>query len=175
MASWFWTENAYVIKGNLTSKKGNLNDLADGTFNSFTLLTHSLSNDLTKLKDRATLNEKILEELNYMKMKRGQGIECQYNNKIGFAVPICMTDFKRSYCGCEGEFDLRSCPYGLTSNKKCRSSSIIKCCIETCSNQLDMAILMDSSGSIGKDDFKKMQAFVLDIFKNVAIGENNTR
>ena len=143
MASWFWTENAYIIKGNLTAKKGNLNDLADGTFHGFTLLTHSLTNDLSKLKERATLNERILEDLNYIQMKRGNGIECtiggDINKEIGFSVPICMTDFKRPYCGCEGKFEIKSCPYGLMNNSnKCRSSSIIKCCVEKCSNQLDL-------------------------------------
>jgi len=141
LAAWFWTENAFIIRGNQTARKGNLNDLADGTFHSFTHLTHSLTNDLTKLKDRAVLNDKILEELNFLSMKRGQGIECTIgaNKTVGFSVPICMADFKRPYCGCEGEFDVRSCPYGLLNNSnKCRSSSIIKCCIEKCNNHLDM-------------------------------------
>jgi len=141
LASWFWNENAFIIKGNQTAKKGSLNELADGTFLSFTHLTHSLTNDLTKLKDRATLNEKILEEFKFLSMKRGQGIECTIgiNKTVGYSVPVCMADFKRPYCGCEGEFDMRSCPYGLlTSSNKCRSSSIIKCCIEKCSNQLDI-------------------------------------
>ena len=109
-------------------------------------------------------------------MKRGQGIECKIGaNKTGVSVPICMSDFKKPYCGCEGEFDLKSCPYGLMSNNKCRSSSIIKCCVETCSNQLDLVVLMDSSGSIGGVNFVKMQNFVKQIFRNVQIGENNTR
>lgn len=141
LAAWFWTENAFIIKENKPAKKGNLNELVDGTFHSFTHLTHSLTNDLTKLKERATLNEKILEEFKSLSMKRGQGIECRIgaNSSVGFSVPVCMADFKRSYCGCEGEFDTRSCPYGLLNNStKCRSSSIIKCCIEKCSNQLDI-------------------------------------
>jgi predicted chitinase len=146
LAAWFWTENAFIIRGNQTAKKGNLNELADGTFHSFTLLTHSLTNDLTKLKDRATLNEKILMELNFISMKRGQGIDCTIgvNKTVGFSVPICMADFKRQYCGCEGEFDIRSCPYGQINNStKCRSSSIIKCCVEKCSNQLDNVKKLD--------------------------------
>ena len=32
LAAWFWNQNAYVIKSNLTSSKGDLNELADGTF-----------------------------------------------------------------------------------------------------------------------------------------------
>ena len=139
IANWFWTENAFIIKKNEPAIKGNLNELADGTFHNFTLLTHSLTSDLEKLKDRATINEIILNELKYPSMKRGQGIQCNIPSEkdAGFAVPICMLDFKRSYCGCEGKFDSRGCPYGLSGNK-CRSSSIIRCCIEKCNNQLDL-------------------------------------
>ena len=111
-------------------------------------------------------------------MKRGQGVECTLGNdkELGFSVPICMTDLKRPYCGCEGKFDIKSCPYGLMSNSnKCRSSSIIKCCVEKCNNQIDLAVIMDASSSIGTTNFKKMQTFVKNIFSSLQIGENNTR
>ncbi len=103
------------------SNLGSLNQLVDGTFHNFTLLTHALTNDLTKLKERA------------------KGIECKISTEteIGYAIPICLTDFKKPYCGCEGVFDMRSCPYGL-SGTKCRSSSLIKCCVEKCNKQLDL-------------------------------------
>ena len=32
VASWFWKNNAYVIKSADKAKKSNLNELADGTF-----------------------------------------------------------------------------------------------------------------------------------------------
>ena len=139
MATWFWTENAFIIRSNQSSTKGSLNELADGTYHNFTLLTHSLTNDLGKLKERATINEIILNEMKYTSMKRGQGVRCNIvsEKEAGYAVPICLLDFKRPYCGCEGKFDTKSCPYGLSGNK-CRSSSIIKCCIEKCNNQLDL-------------------------------------
>ena len=81
--------------------------MVDGTFHNFTLLTHALTNDLSKLKERANLNEIILNELKYPSMKRGQGTECTIDSEkeVGFAVPICLADFKRPYCGCEGKFE----------------------------------------------------------------------
>jgi hypothetical protein len=140
LGSWFWNENAFIITSNGVSSRGNLNDLVDGTFHNFSLLTHSLTNDLQKLKERAIINDLILNELEKPAMKRGQGIECEISGYgKGFAVPICLTDFKKPYCGCEGVFDMRSCPYGL-SGTKCRSSSVIKCCVEKCNKQLDFVI-----------------------------------
>ena len=106
LASWFWNENAFIILNEKPALKGNLNTLVDGTFLNFSLLTHSLTNDLQKLKERATINDLILSELEQPTMKRGQGIECEVQgNGKGFAVPICLTDFKKPYCGCEGVED----------------------------------------------------------------------
>ena len=142
LGSWFWNNNAFIITSDQKATKGSLNDLIDGTFHNFTLLTHSLTNDLGKLKNRTDFNELVLKELNYPMMKRGKGIECRISSEkdVGYAIPICLSDFKRSYCGCEGAFDIRSCPYGL-SGTKCRSSSIIKCCVEKCNKQLDLVSL----------------------------------
>jgi hypothetical protein len=115
--------------------------LVDGTFHNFTLLTHALTNDLTKLKERANFNELVLIEINYPSLKRGKGIACRISteNETGYAVPICLSDFKKPYCGCEGVFDMKSCPYGL-SGTKCRSSSTIKCCVEKYNYNLDLVI-----------------------------------
>ena len=81
-----------------------MNELADGTFHNFTLLTHGLTNDLTKLKDRANFNDIVLKEMNYPSLKRGRGIECKISTEkeVGYAIPICLADFKKPYCGCEG-------------------------------------------------------------------------
>lgn len=102
VAAWAWSENAFIIKNNQTLQKGNLNELADGTFLNFTHLTHALTTDLSKLKERATVNDRVLSELNYPSVKRGQGIDCKIDANNGFAVPICPIDFSKPYCGCEG-------------------------------------------------------------------------
>jgi hypothetical protein len=73
-------------------------------------------------------------------IKRGRGgIECEFGSKIGIPVPICLIDYKRPHCGCEGEFSQSSCPYGYSQNL-CRSSSIIKCCVEKCKRNLDLVV-----------------------------------
>ena len=130
----FWNENAYVIKTYDTTKKGSLNELADNTFINFALLTYSLTNNLTRLKRRVELYEKVLDALNLPSMKRGSGIEC---NESSYAVPICLKTFQR-YCGCQGTFDLDSCPYGLTLNNICRSPPVVKCCMESIDSTLDL-------------------------------------
>lgn len=110
-------------------------------------------------------------------MKRGLGIECELNGEKGYSIPICLLDFKKPYCGCEGQFDMRSCPYGIITGRpdKCRNSAVLKCCVEKCQSALDLVILMDSSGSIGTTDFKKEQDFVIKLVSNLKIGLNDTR
>ena len=46
IAAWFWKSNAFVVKSTSISKKESLNNLVDGTFFNFTMLTHSLTNNL---------------------------------------------------------------------------------------------------------------------------------
>jgi hypothetical protein len=70
-----------------------------------------------------------------------------------------MNDLRKQYCGCEGNYKMNSCPYGLLQNNQCRNSEVIKCCIEKCKTELDLVIIMDSSGSIGDQDFKKGKRF----------------
>ena len=72
VAAWFWRENAYVIKKVGKAEKGNLNELCDGTFINFAHLTHALTSNLNSLKERASINDKVLKELEYTTMKRGQ-------------------------------------------------------------------------------------------------------
>lgn len=174
LSAWFWKENAYVILTNQKAQKGDLNQLVDGTFLNFTHLTHALTNNLQSLKDRANFNDLVLTELKATSMKRGRGVECEIGNKEGYAVPICMLDFEKSYCGCEGETEMRGCPYGFTLDGQCRSSNIIKCCIEKCSSSLDLVIVMDSSGSIGYNNFKVQKTFVKNLLKGLNLGRDLT-
>ncbi len=131
-AAWFWTQNAYVVKDTSPAKVTNLNEMADGTFLGFTQLTHSLTTRVKSLKERALINELILKEFSETSaLKRGEGIACNLNDGTrGYAVPICLIDFRRPYCGCEGRYEIQTCPYGRTQTKECRSSSLIKCCVE---------------------------------------------
>ncbi len=181
IAAWFWKSNAYVVKSTSISKKESLNNLVDGTFFNFTMLTHSLTNNLQSLKQRAELNDLILKELNYNALKRGQGIKCTdesdggKSNETGFAVPICLSDFKKSYCGCEGKYLMSSCPYGITSDRKCRNPAIVKCCFEKCKASLDLVILSDSSGSIGPPNFEIIRTFLTSLAESLPIGYNETR
>lgn len=175
LATWFWRENAYVILTDDRAFKGDLSQLVDGTFVNFTHLTHALTNNLQSLKDRAEFNDRVLVELKQTSMKRGQGIECSIGDERGYAVPICLIDFQKPYCGCEGELNNRGCPYGLTEDGRCRSSAIIKCCVERCSSSLDLTIAMDSSGSIGSANFLVQKTFVKNLLAGLNLAPNYTQ
>lgn len=178
VASWFWKENAFVIKDNSRALKSNLNELADGTFLGFTHLTHALTTNIKSVVERVQINDQILNEFQ-LGLKRGQGVDCTVGSssseQTGYAVPICLANFQRPYCGCEGKIYVRSCPYGLLSNGKCRNSAMIKCCVESCYVDLDLVILVDGSGSIGRDNFEKEKQFIKSLVDKLEISEFETR
>lgn len=140
IAAWYWLNNAYVTKSNETSIKGSLNQLADGTYHSFSLLAYSLINDLSDLLKRLEINDNILKELNGRPLKKGRGVNCVLNNQIGYTVPICLSNQKSEYCGCEGEFEKEKfCEYGIfNEHKKCKNPKFIRCCVENFSNGIDL-------------------------------------
>ena len=181
IAAWFWKENSFVIESNKPAMKKSLNTLVDGTFLNFVLLTHSLTNNANNSIQRFELNEKILKLLNYPGLKKGQGIECEINNggqaEKGHAMPICLSNFKRSYCGCSGYFDASSCPYGLMTNQKCRSSEMIKCCTEQCKTATDLLVIMDSASSnlFENENLELEKDFVKKLIATLDLGKDETR
>jgi len=176
VASWFWTKNAYIIMSNSKPVKGDLNQLADGSFHNFTLLNHAISTSLLSLKERTVYYENAVEAIKDCKaVKKGRGVACELGAKIGYSTPICMTGLKKPYCGCEGEFEVQSCPYGYNSERQCRNPSILKCCVEICNSYLDLVFLIDSSGSVGDKNFPKALNFTKTIIDFMNIGENDTR
>lgn len=54
---------------------------------------------------------------------------------------------------------------------------MIKCCSEKkdCYTDLDLVVMMDTSGSIGPEDFKKEQNFVKELMNKLSIGQNRTK
>lgn len=164
-----------MILGAQRAQKGDLSQLVDGTFLNFTHLTHALTNNLQALKDRAEFNDRVLVDLKVTRMKRGQGVECSIEGELGYAVPICLIDFQKPYCGCEGQINMRSCPYNFTEDGRCRSSSTIKCCVERCSSALDLVVAMDSSGSIGATNFKVQKTFVKNLLAGLNLEPNQTQ
>lgn len=174
IASWFWNENAYIILNSGKAVKGSLSSLVDGTLHNFTILSHSLTNNLEFLNQRTKLYAKAVDELNCDKIKRGRGIDCEIGKEKGYAVPICFSDFNRPYCGCDGKFS-RGCPYGFSAQGQCRSSSIVQCCIEQCRRGLDFLVIMDASGSMSPPQYKKQKNFVKDFVAKLEIGADATR
>lgn len=174
IAAWFWKENAFVLTTNDVPEKGDLSQLVDGTFLNFIHITHALTTDLQAVKDRAEFNDRVVSELMATNMKRGQGVACEIGRREGFAAPICLIDFQKPYCGCEGEIQMRSCPYGYSPEGECRSSNMIKCCVERCSSSMDFVVIMDSSGSIGPANFRIQKDFVKNLLAGLNLGREQT-
>lgn len=136
IAAWYWLNNAFIIKSNEAPKKGSLNELADGTYHSFSLLVYSLTSDPFALLQRLEINDRILNEMRFRPIKKGRGVNCVLDDQPGYTVPICFSSQKSSYCGCEGEFEKsKSCEYGFFEDKnKCKNPNFIRCCVESYSN-----------------------------------------
>lgn len=85
------------------------------------------------------------------------------------------THLRYEYCGCEGDLDTNTCPYGYSNEGTCRNSALIKCCTQKCSAGLDLVVIMDSSGSIGIQSFIKQKDFVKTILSKLNVGPVGTR
>ena len=105
VGAWFWRENAYVINSPPPAHKSSLGALADGTFVSFVQMTHALTGKLTSLRERAAVNDQVLDQFRkgtIKPMRRGQGVTCQLSDRsVGYAVPICLQEFKKVRLGDE--------------------------------------------------------------------------
>ena len=138
IAAWFWKSNAYIVKSTAMPLKGSLNELVDGSYHNFTLITHSLTEKLNEYSTRVRLNDMLLEALNSRPLKRGKGINCI------FSVPVCLPGQSSNYCGCEGE-NQDNCPYGNFSNSgKCKNPKTIRCCVEKFSKSSDLVLFFSA-------------------------------
>ncbi|CAF0917121.1 unnamed protein product [Brachionus calyciflorus] len=142
IAAWIWLNNVELI--NQTSQspiKGPLNDLIDGTYLNYALLTNYLTYDPKSFLTRLEINDMMLKALNFRPLKKSRGLECMLDGQLGYSVPICHAQQKAFYCGCDGDFDKKeSCNYGLLKNGKCLNPSFVRCCVENYSNNIDLVI-----------------------------------
>lgn len=169
VAAWQWVNWPRPID----REPVNLIPLTDGTFHNFALLTHYLNSSLDQLKLRSSFNDLVLSEMSYTSMKRGQDVECQINPlRKGYSVPVCLSTFKRPYCGCLGDFQEQSCP---GASGQCNNSGVIKCCSEVCRHPLDLAILIDSSNAVTQLEFQNEKKFVADMIDKLLADNALTR
>ena len=75
LASVMWTKNMDLLKTNFGAIK-------EGTFHSFCLITHMLTNNAEDLKKRAIYYEDLVQELGCIDIKRGRGIECELKKRF---------------------------------------------------------------------------------------------
>jgi putative chitinase len=164
----FWFYNVY--------KGINLNQYADGTFYSFTRLTQIINGGINGLADRTLLLEKAFSLFSCGDLSKGKGETCQIDMKDAACKPVCTTGLEnKEYCGCNGKAqekgtnNIRLC---TPANEKVASN--IRCCLEK-KNNVDLGILLDSSGSIAPSDFQKSLVFIKAMVQSLNISENSSR
>ena len=156
IAVWYWSSK-------------NLISYSDGTFYGYSKLTKLINGGLNGLGNRTLLLEKTVSKLQCGKIIKGHGKNC--TSKIGYGVgyckPMCVTYLEnKEYCVSNGMTESGLCPDDPTN---------VKCTFEKCDAQMDLAFLLDSSGSIVSTDFQYALKFMYDVVNGLNIGVNATR
>ncbi len=99
----------------------------------------------------------------------GQGPICQYNTTHqGTCSADCIKGLEDSstYCGCSGPKSPQ-CP---------NSPKHVRCCLDTCSQELkmDLGFVLDASGSVGPHNYQLQKNFTKDLLQRVNVGPNKT-
>ncbi|CAF0813157.1 unnamed protein product, partial [Brachionus calyciflorus] len=177
IAAWFWLNNVDLVsESSRPPIQGPINDLIDGTYLNFALLTNYFTLDSISFLNRLEINDMILVALNFRPLKKSRGLKCMLDGQQGYSVPICYANQKSFYCGCEGDFERKeTCNYGLLKNGRCLNPSFVRCCVENYSNNIDLVIIMDNSGSIGPIDFQKEKEFVKTLIQKMEINMDKSR
>ena len=143
---------------------------ADGTFFGFSLLWYRLKGDADQLGAATIRYGTFLRQLQCGgDLYPGQGGVCSYNaTHRGICVADCIKGMEEAgeYCGCSGAPGPQ-CP---------NSPPHIRCCLDTCSQELkmDLGFVIDASGSIGASDYNLQKQFVKDLLDRVNVGPNKT-
>ena len=109
-------------------------------------------------------------------LTKGQGEACTIEGKEAACKPLCVTGLEgKDYCGCSGS----SLERGTDGKRLCapkndRVASNIRCCLEK-KNNVDLAIVLDSSGSIAPGDFQKALVFISAMVQSLNVSENASR
>ncbi|UJR24511.1 hypothetical protein I4U23_005886 [Adineta vaga] len=143
---------------------------ADGTFYGFSMLWYRLTGDIDNLADATKQYSKFLRHLRCGgDLYPGQGDTCQYNaTHIGTCSPDCIQGLEDAgeYCGCSGGIGSQ-CP---------NSPAHIRCCLDTCSQELkmDLGFVLDASSSVGSANYNLQLKFTKDLLQRANIGRNKT-
>lgn len=168
-------ENAILVASQMWKTPDLLNGPAltnevDGTFFGFSLLWYRLNGNADQLGAGTIRYAEFLRQLQCGgDLYPGQGGGCSYNaTHNGICVADCIRGMEEAgeYCGCSGAPGPQ-CP---------NSPPHIRCCLDTCSQELkmDLGFVLDASGSIGSSNYKLQQKFVNDLLGRVNVGRNKT-
>ncbi|CAF2725601.1 unnamed protein product [Rotaria sp. Silwood2] len=169
------TENAIIIAAQLWNNPNLLDDTpltnyADGTFYGFSMLWFKLTGGVEMLAHATKQYSIFLRRLQCGgDLYPGQGLNCTYNaTHQGICSADCIKGLEESgeYCGCVGG-----------RGPQCPNSPIhIRCCLDTCSQELkmDLGFVLDASGSVGASNYNLQRSFVKDLLRRVNVARNKT-
>jgi uncharacterized protein YegL len=129
-----------------------------------------LTGDIEQLSIAAEYYSTFLRQLQCGgDLYQGQGPVCYYNTTHqGTCAADCIKGLEDSstFCGCSGPKG-QQCP---------NSPKHIRCCLDTCSQELkmDLGFILDASGSVGLKNFQLQLNFTKDLLRRVNVGSNKT-
>ena len=129
-----------------------------------------MAGDIEQLSEAAKYYSTFLRQLGCGgDLYPGQGSTCQFNSTHqGTCAADCIKGLEDSstFCGCSGPKGPQ-CP---------DSPKHIRCCLDTCSQELkmDLGFVLDASGSVGLENYKLQLNFTKDLLQRVNVGRNKT-
>ncbi|CAF1224427.1 unnamed protein product [Adineta ricciae] len=168
-------ENAIIIAARLWNypdlmNKSSLTRDADESFYGFSMLWHKLSRDMTELATGVKYYQTFLRHLQCgSDLYQGEGPSCIYNKThLGTCTPKCIKGLEESssFCGCSNP-KAQPCP---------NSPSHVRCYLDSCAQELklDLGLVLDASGSIGKDNYTLQLNFTRGLLRQLNVGQNKT-
>ncbi|CAF1223867.1 unnamed protein product [Adineta ricciae] len=163
IAARFWNYPDLINKSSLTHD-------TDGSFYGFSMLWHKLNRDVTELATAVKYYQTFLRQLQCSSdLYQGEGPSCIYNNThLGTCTPGCIKGLEESssFCGCSTP-KAQPCP---------KSPSHVRCCLDSCAQELklDLGLVLDASGSIGKDNYTLQLNFTRGLLRQLNVGQNKT-
>ncbi|KAJ7337912.1 dendrite reproteinration [Desmophyllum pertusum] len=140
VAAWLWL-NGYSSADNSSVPTGNLGKFCNGTEYSFVELSINVQQDTAGIETLFQYWRHSLKVLGLPCPSEGKGPRCSQGKKEGWCKLVTS---------CKGEYSTTGCP----------GPSPITCCLD-CRNSIDLAFVLDSSGSVRASNFQLGLQFII--------------
>ncbi|KAL9984678.1 hypothetical protein ACROYT_G007002 [Oculina patagonica] len=149
VAAWLWT-NGYSSADNSSSPTGNLGNFCNGTEYGFAQLSINVQQSTAGIEKLFQYWRHTLTVLGLPCPSKGKGPSCSVGKRKGTCKLVTS---------CKGEYSATGCPGTLP----------ITCCLD-CQNPIDLAFVLDSSGSVTVTNFQLGLQFIVRVCEYFNIG-----